>query len=68
MGKIDDAKIHLTEVMNENRRTNGRTRNITLMAVESLAILHEMPHEIGPDGRHDVKAGEYRRLLRQSNE
>ena len=38
------------------------------MAAESLATLHGMRHEIDSDRRHDVKAGEYRRLLDQSNE
>ena len=38
------------------------------MAVESLTTFHEVRHEIDPDGRHDVKAGEYHRLHEQSND
>ncbi len=68
MGELDEAEIHLTEVMNASRRSNGQSSSSALEAVESLAVLHEMRHEIDPDGRHDVRAREYRRLLRQSNE
>ena len=68
MEEFDEAEIHLTEVMNASRRTYGMGNSMTLMAVESLANLHQKRHEIDPDGGHDARAGEYRRLLRRSNE
>ena len=68
MGELDEAEIHLTEVLNASRRSNGRSSSTTLKAVENLVVLHEMRHEIDPDGRHDIRAREYRRLLGQSTE